>query len=88
VGVAVLCSPVVQLGPSAHVCCIRPLCVVHAMQVGGNSAKATSGINGWGTRQQLQGGVNDEEKMFERDTHRSGVGGGWPHTYTHTTKCP
>lgn len=43
--------------------------------VGGNSAKATSGINGWGTRIQAQQGVADEERFFERDTFRSGKGG-------------
>lgn len=43
--------------------------------VGGNSAKATSGINGWGTLPQAWEGVVDEEKYFERDTFRSGKGG-------------
>jgi len=44
-------------------------------RVGGNSAKATSGINGWGTLPQAREGVMDEEKYFERDTFRSGKGG-------------
>lgn len=44
-------------------------------RVGGNSAKATSGINGWGTLPQARQGVMDEEKYFERDTCRSGNGG-------------
>lgn len=42
---------------------------------GGNSAKATSGINGWGTDTQAECGVSDEERLFERDTFRSGIGG-------------
>lgn len=44
-------------------------------KTGGNSAKATSGINGWGTDTQVRQGVADEERLFERDTHRSGKGG-------------
>ena len=42
---------------------------------GGNSAKATSGINGWGTDTQAECGEADEERLFERDTFRSGLGG-------------
>lgn len=42
---------------------------------GGNSAKATSGINGWGSDTQAENGVADEERLFERDTFRSGIGG-------------
>ncbi|KAL7545941.1 hypothetical protein ACHAWF_009295 [Thalassiosira exigua] len=41
-------------------------------KAGGNSAKATSGINGWGTDAQAEQGVADEERLFERDTFRSG----------------
>ncbi|CAJ1036080.1 FAD binding domain/Oxidoreductase FAD-binding domain, partial [Leishmania utingensis] len=44
-------------------------------KIGGNSAKATSGINAWGTRAQAKQGVMDGGKFFERDTHRSGKGG-------------
>lgn len=44
-------------------------------KVGGNSAKATSGINGWGTRPQATEMIHDEERNFERDTFRSGKGG-------------
>lgn len=44
-------------------------------QLGGNSAKATSGINAWGTRAQAQQGIDDGGKFFERDTYRSGKGG-------------
>lgn len=44
-------------------------------RTGGNSAKATSGINGWGTLTQRKLGIPDEERLFERDTHRSGKGG-------------
>lgn len=41
-------------------------------KTGGNSAKATSGINGWGSDTQAEQGVADEERLFERDTFRSG----------------
>ena len=44
-------------------------------KVGDNSAKATSGINGWGTRPQATEMIHDEERNFERDTFRSGKGG-------------
>ena len=44
-------------------------------KIGGNSAKATSGINGWGTDTQAYQGVADDERLFERDTFRSGKGG-------------
>lgn len=44
-------------------------------KTGGNSAKATSGINGWGTETQAKHGVADEERLFERDTFKSGKGG-------------
>ncbi|GBG33225.1 NADH-cytochrome b5 reductase-like protein [Hondaea fermentalgiana] len=44
-------------------------------RTGGNSAKATSGINGWGTSTQAELAVADREALFERDTHRSGKGG-------------
>lgn len=43
--------------------------------LGGNSAKATSGINGWGTDAQARERVQDSCKFFERDTYLSGVGG-------------
>lgn len=42
---------------------------------GGNSSKATSGINGWGTYTQAAQNIPDDERLFERDTHRSGIGG-------------
>ncbi|CBH15369.1 NADH-dependent fumarate reductase [Trypanosoma equiperdum] len=44
-------------------------------RIGGNSAKATSGINGWGTRTQAKSDILDGGKYFERDTFLSGVGG-------------
>jgi len=44
-------------------------------QLGGNSAKATSGINACGTRVQFHSGVDDEGKYFERDTYVSAIGG-------------
>ena len=44
-------------------------------KIGGNSAKATSGINGWGTDTQAEEGVADDERLFERDTFRSGMKG-------------
>lgn len=43
--------------------------------LGGNSAKATSGINGWGTRAQAKQREQDNCKYFERDTYLSGLGG-------------
>jgi len=43
-------------------------------KLGGNSAKATSGINGWGTQAQRAHNVRDECRFFERDTFRSAVG--------------
>jgi flavocytochrome c len=43
--------------------------------VGGNSAKATSGINGWGTEAQEAYGIDDGPGLFERDTVISGHGG-------------
>nr|CCC90370.1 unnamed protein product [Trypanosoma congolense IL3000] len=44
-------------------------------RLGGNSAKATSGINGWGTRAQAKASIVDGGKYFERDTYKSGIGG-------------
>ncbi|AAZ11208.1 NADH-dependent fumarate reductase [Trypanosoma brucei brucei TREU927] len=44
-------------------------------KLGGNSAKATSGINGWGTRAQAKASIVDGGKYFERDTYKSGIGG-------------
>ncbi|CCW64868.1 unnamed protein product [Phytomonas sp. EM1] len=44
-------------------------------KLGGNSAKATSGINGWGTRAQADQGILDSGKYFERDTYLSGRSG-------------
>ncbi|EPY38186.1 NADH-dependent fumarate reductase [Angomonas deanei] len=44
-------------------------------KIGGNSAKATSGINGWGTRTQAKQNIQDHGKYFERDTFLSGKGG-------------
>ncbi|KAG5466699.1 hypothetical protein LSCM1_00870 [Leishmania martiniquensis] len=44
-------------------------------RLGGNSAKATSGINGWGTAVQKAAGVHDSGELFEGDTFASGKGG-------------
>ncbi|ORC83341.1 NADH-dependent fumarate reductase, partial [Trypanosoma theileri] len=44
-------------------------------KLGGNSAKATSGINAWGTRAQAKASIMDGGKYFERDTFKSGIGG-------------
>jgi flavocytochrome c len=45
-------------------------------RIGGNSAKATSGINGWGTAPQVAAGVSDDSAaLFAEDTLRSGAGG-------------
>jgi cleavage and polyadenylation specificity factor subunit 2 len=40
--------------------------------VGGNSAKATSGINGVVTEWQKRLGINDSYKLFESDTYKAG----------------
>ena len=42
--------------------------------MGGNSTKATSGINGAGTRTQAAMGVPDSIALFEEDTVRSATG--------------
>ena len=44
-------------------------------RMGGNSAKATSGINGWGTQVQKAAGIQDSGELFENDTFLSGKGG-------------
>ena len=44
-------------------------------QAGGNSAKATSGINGWGTEPQSALHIEDSAQLFEQDTIRSAKGG-------------
>jgi flavocytochrome c len=44
-------------------------------RMGGNSAKATSGINGWGTQVQKAAGIQDSGELFESDTFVSGKGG-------------
>jgi flavocytochrome c len=46
-----------------------------ADRIGGNSAKATSGMNGWGTTFQGNRNIEDDGRFFERDTHLSGSGG-------------
>eukprot|EP00056_Hartaetosiga_gracilis_P010031 m.147326 g.147326 ORF g.147326 m.147326 type:complete len:1095 (+) comp13241_c0_seq11:68-3352(+) len=38
---------------------------------GGNSTKATSGINGGGTRMQERSGIQDSKELFEKDTTKS-----------------
>ena len=43
--------------------------------LGGNSAKATSGINACATRVQKQNGVSDDCRFLERDTFVSAKGG-------------
>ena len=45
--------------------------------MGGNSTKATSGINGAGTRTQRQKGVQDSPETFEEDTIRGGAKSVW-----------
>jgi len=42
--------------------------------LGGNSTKATSGINGAGTRSQKASGIHDTAEIFEEDTVRSATG--------------
>merc|ERR1712056_165626 len=40
---------------------------------GGNSTKATSGINGAGTRTQKEKGINDTKEIFTADTLKGGA---------------
>lgn len=47
--------------------------------VGGNSAKATSGINGAGTSVQREKHIEDKVELFEADTLKSGGGRSRPH---------
>jgi len=42
--------------------------------MGGNSTKATSGLNGAGTRTQKARGIKDSAEIFYEDTIRSGTG--------------
>eukprot|EP00945_MAST-04E_sp_MAST-4E-sp1_P002681 g2681.t1 len=52
--------------------------------LGGNSTKATSGINGAGSRTQSSMGINDSYETFLEDTVRSATGvktGPMPHAY-------
>lgn len=44
------------------------------MSLGGNSAKATSGMNGAGTRAQRDNGIEDSVEAFKQDTLKSGDG--------------
>lgn len=46
-----------------------------AERLGGNSAKATSGINGWGSAAQAALGIEDSAELLAADTMRSGSGG-------------
>lgn len=69
-GLAGLSAAVEAADAGAHVVVLEK-----EAKTGGNSAKATSGINAWGTEIQAQNGVADEERLFERDTFLSGTGG-------------
>eukprot|EP01127_Copromyxa_protea_P004298 TRINITY_DN14179_c0_g1_i1.p1 TRINITY_DN14179_c0_g1~~TRINITY_DN14179_c0_g1_i1.p1 ORF type:complete len:1161 (-),score=242.46 TRINITY_DN14179_c0_g1_i1:35-3517(-) len=69
-GLAGLCAAV-----EAAKCGASVVLIEKEKMVGGNSAKATSGINGWGTQVQIQRNIPDGGKYFERDTFLSGVGG-------------
>ena len=69
-GLAGCCAAIEAASCGAHVVLLEK-----TSTLGGNSAKATSGINGWGTRPQALKGVADDGKFFERDTYFSGVGG-------------
>jgi succinate dehydrogenase/fumarate reductase flavoprotein subunit len=42
--------------------------------MGGNSTKATSGINGGGTKTQAKMGIHDTKEIFEEDTIRGATG--------------
>ncbi|RNF05181.1 NADH-dependent fumarate reductase-like protein [Trypanosoma rangeli] len=59
----------------AAACGAQVIVLEKESKLGGNSAKATSGINGWGTRAQALQDVHDGGKYFERDTYLSGLGG-------------
>lgn len=48
-------------------CCV----VVLSSFMGGNSTKATSGINGAGTQTQQEAGIPDNAKIFFEDTKKS-----------------
>ena len=52
--------------------------------MGGNSVKATSGINGALTKTQIKAGIHDSAEIFEADTLKSaaGLGGKEAPTYT------
>ena len=69
-GLAGLCAAV-----SAAECGSKVYVFEKEPKTGGNSTKATSGINGWGTSAQLEAGLHDDERYFERDTFRSAIGG-------------
>ncbi|KEG07090.1 NADH-dependent fumarate reductase [Trypanosoma grayi] len=65
-------------------CGAQVILMEKAEKLGGNSAKATSGINGWGTRAQAMRDIHDNCKTFERDTHLSGLGGTCDHGLVRT----
>ncbi len=44
------------------------------MFMGGNSTKATSGMNGGGSRTQAKMGIPDSKEIFEEDTIRGATG--------------
>jgi len=46
-------------------------CPYHFSFMGGNSTKATSGINGAGTQTQQDAGIPDSAKIFFEDTKKS-----------------
>jgi flavocytochrome c len=69
-GLAGLCAAV-----EAARCGASVVLIEKEKSVGGNSAKATSGINAWGTMFQVQRNIPDGGKYFERDTFLSGDGG-------------
>ncbi|KAJ1850277.1 hypothetical protein LPJ73_003522 [Coemansia sp. RSA 2703] len=53
---------------------VRVVMVEKEARTGGNSAKASSGINGAWTQTQQAQGIKDSAEAFERDTLRSGKG--------------
>ncbi|CAM9226866.1 unnamed protein product [Chrysoparadoxa australica] len=73
----------------AHKAGSRVLLLEKAKSVGGNSAKATSGINGVHTAAQAAAGVVDSVELFEQDTIKSGGGRSNPamvHTLVHSSQ--
>ncbi|ORX91122.1 Flavocytochrome c [Basidiobolus meristosporus CBS 931.73] len=66
-GLAGLCAAIEVYRSGVNVCLLEK-----EARVGGNSAKASSGINGVPTEAQKAAGVEDTVEMFYKDTEKSG----------------